>query len=159
RMLLAASHHHCLTEMVIIAAFLEAQDPRERPAEAQQQAAEKHAAFADARSDFVTVLNLWRMYGEQSAALSGNQLRKWCREHFLSYLRMREWHDLHAQLADSVKELKVRPNEVPANYTELHQAILTGFLGSIGSLDDKREYARPRAVPLRLAPRARRAPQ
>jgi len=128
------------------------QDPRERPQEAQQHATQMHATFNDARSDFVTVLNLWRAYGEQSAALSGNQLRKWCREHFLSFLRMREWQDLHAQLADSVSELKVRPNEVPASYTELHQAILTGFLGSIGSLEDRREYAGPRAIRFVIAP-------
>jgi ATP-dependent helicase HrpA len=152
RMLLAATRRACLTEMLVIAAFLEVQDPRERPQEAQQHAIQMHAKFNDPKSDFVTVLNLWRAFGEQSAALSGNQLRKWCREHFLSFLRMREWQDLHAQLADSVSELKVRPNEVPANYTELHQAILTGFLGSIGSLDDRREYAGPRAIRFIIAP-------
>jgi ATP-dependent helicase HrpA len=152
RMLLAASHHHCLAEMVIIAAFLEAQDPRERPAEAQQQAGEKHAAFADPRSDFVTVLNLWRTYAEQSAALSGNQLRKWCRENFLSFLRMREWQDLHAQVSEAIGELELRPNQVPASYADLHQAILTGFLGSIGSLDERREYDGPRGMRFVIAP-------
>ena len=152
RMLLAATKRNCLTEMLVIAAFLEVQDPRERPQEAQAHAVQMHAKFNDARSDFVTVLNLWRAFGEQAAALSGNQLRKWCREHFLSFLRMREWQDLHAQLADSVSELKVRPNEIPASYTELHQAILTGFLGSIGSLDDRREYAGPRAIRFVIAP-------
>jgi ATP-dependent helicase HrpA len=152
RMLLAATRRNCLTEMLVIAAFLEVQDPRERPQEAQAHAIQMHATFNDARSDFVTVLNLWRAFNEQAAALSGNQLRKWCREHFLSFLRMREWQDLHAQLADSVSELKVRPNEIPASYTELHQAILTGFLGSIGSLDDRREYAGPRAIRFIIAP-------
>jgi ATP-dependent helicase HrpA len=152
RMLLAATKRNCLTEMLVIAAFLEVQDPRERPQEAQQHAAQMHATFSDARSDFMTVLNLWRAYGEQSAALSGNQLRKWCKEHFLSYMRMREWSDLHAQLADSVSELKVRPNEVPASYAELHQAILTGFPGSIGSLEDKREYTGPRGLRFVIAP-------
>jgi ATP-dependent helicase HrpA len=152
RMLLAATKRNCLTEMLVLAAFLEVQDPRERPQEAQQHAIQMHAKFNDARSDFITVLNLWRAYGEQSAALSGNQLRKWCREHFLSFMRMREWHDLHAQLVDSVSELKVRPNEVPASYTELHQAILTGFLGSIGSLEDRREYSGPRGIRFVIAP-------
>ena len=152
RMLIAATKRNCLTEMLVIAAFLEVQDPRERPQESQQHAQQMHAQFNDARSDFVTVLNLWRAYGEQSAALSGNQLRKWCRENFLSFLRMREWQDLHAQLADSVSELKVRPNEVAASYIELHQAILTGFLGSIGSLEDRREYAGPRGIRFIIAP-------
>ncbi|MEJ1961996.1 MAG: ATP-dependent RNA helicase HrpA [Gammaproteobacteria bacterium] len=152
RMLIAATKRNCLTEMLALAAFLEVQDPRERPQEAQQHATQMHAQFNDARSDFVTVINLWRAFGEQAAALSGNQLRKWCRENFLSFLRMREWQDLHAQLVDSVSELKVRPNEIPASYTELHQAILTGFLGSIGSLEDRREYAGPRGIRFVVAP-------
>ena len=159
RMLLAASRNHCLTEMLVVASFLEGQDPRERPTDAQQQASEKHALFADARSDFVTVLNVWRAFNEQAAALSRNQLRKWCREHFLSFLRMREWQDLHSQLSQSVAELKLRPgrpvgqlNQMAASYTDLHQAILTGFLGSIGELDEKREYNGPRGLRFVVAP-------
>ena len=152
RMLLAASRHHCLTEMLVVTSFLEGQDPRERPTDAQQQASEKHALFADARSDFVTVLNIWRAFNEQSAALSRNQLRKWCREHFLSFMRMREWQDLHTQLSQSLAELKLRPNQMPASYTDLHQAILTGFLGSIGELDEKREYNGPRGLRFVIAP-------
>jgi len=152
RMLLAASRHHCLTEMLVVASFLEGQDPRERPTDAQQQAGEKHALFADARSDFVTVSNVWRAFNEQAASLSRNQLRKWCREHFLSFLRMREWQDLHSQLSQSVAELKLRPNQMAASYTDLHQAILTGFLGSIGELDEKREYNGPRGLRFVVAP-------
>ena len=152
RMLLAASRQRCLTEMLIVASFLEGQDPRERPSDAQQQASEKHALFADARSDFITVLNIWRAYNEQSAAVSRNQLRKWCKEHFLSYLRIREWQDLHTQLSQSLNELKLRPNQVAASYTDLHQAILTGFLGSIGELDEKREYNGPRGMRFVVAP-------
>ena len=117
RMLLAASRQRCLTEMLVVAAFLEGQDPRERPSDAQQAASEKHALFADPRSDFIAVLNIWRAYNEQSAALSRNQLRKWCKEHFLSYLRIREWQDLHTQLTQSLAELKLRPNQVAG---ELH---------------------------------------
>jgi ATP-dependent helicase HrpA len=152
RMLLAASHHNCVTEMLAITAFLEAQDPRERPSDAQQQSAEKHALFADARSDFITVLNLWRAFKEQSAAVSGSQLRKWCREHFLSFVRMREWQELHSQLSQSVRELELRPNQADASYADLHQAILTGFLGSIGNLDEKREYDGPRGMRFVVAP-------
>jgi ATP-dependent helicase HrpA len=152
RMLLAAARQRCLAEMLVIAAFLETQDPRERPADMQQQADENHALFADRRSDFVTVLNLWRAFGEQAAALSGNQLRKWCREHFLSFVRMREWQDLHHQLTRSVRELDLRPNHAPAGYPELHQAILTGFLGSLGTLNQKREYDGPRGMRFVIAP-------
>src|SRR5580692_9272011 len=89
RMLLAAARLRCLSEMLIITAFLAAQDPRERPAEAQMQADEAHAGYADARSDFVTVLNLWQRFHEQAASLSGSSLRKWCRENFLSFVRLR----------------------------------------------------------------------
>jgi len=152
RMLLAASHHNCVTEMLAITSFLEAQDPRERPSDAQQASAQKHALFADARSDFITVLNLWKAFKEQSAALSGSQLRKWCREHFLSFVRMREWQELHSQLSQSLRELELRPNQTDASYTDLHQAILTGFLGSIGSLDERREYDGPRGMRFVIAP-------
>ena len=151
-MLLAASRHDCLTEMLVVASFLEAQDPRERPAEGGQQASEKHALFADQRSDFITVLNLWRAFNERAGSLSGSQLRKWCREHFLSFMRMREWQDLHTQLSQGLADLKLRSNREPASYADLHQAILTGFLGSIGHLDEKREYAGPRGIRFLIAP-------
>jgi ATP-dependent helicase HrpA len=154
RMLLAASHHNCVSEMLAITAFLETQDPRERPTDAQQQADEKHSLFADQRSDFIAVLNLWNAFNERAAALSGNQLRKWCREHFLSFVRMREWQELHSQLSEAVQELHLRPRSGAraASYADLHQAILTGFLGSIGCLDEKREYDGPRSTRFVIAP-------
>lgn len=152
RMLLAASHHNCLGEMLAITAFLEAQDPRERPAESQQEAAGKHASFADARSDFLGVLNLWRVFDEQARCLSGSQLRKWCREHFLSFMRMREWQELHGQLARSLRRLQLHPNAPAASYSDFHQAILSGFLGSIGRLDERREYEGPRGIRFVIAP-------
>jgi ATP-dependent helicase HrpA len=157
RMLLAASRQRCLTEMLGLAAFLEIQDPRERPADMAAQADEKHALFADNRSDFITVLNLWRAFGEQAAELSGNQLRKWCREHFLSFLRMREWQDLRTQLTRNVRELDLRPSREPASYADLHQAILTGFLGSVGALNQRREYDGPRGMRFVVAPGTRLA--
>ncbi len=152
RMLHASSHHGCLTEMLVIASFLGAQDPRERPADAQQQADQQHAKFADPRSDFVAVLNLWNAYAEQSRALSGSQLRKWCREHFVSFMRMREWQELHRQLDDIAKELKLKKNASHAEYADLHQAILTGFLGNIGALDERREYEGARGTRFVVAP-------
>ncbi|HET9445242.1 MAG TPA: ATP-dependent RNA helicase HrpA [Steroidobacteraceae bacterium] len=152
RMLLAASHHRCVAEMLILTAFLAAQDPRERPADAQTQADQKHAAFSDPRSDFIAVLNLWKAFAEQSAALSGNQLRKWCRENFLSFIRMREWQELQRQLADIAGELELKPNQVAAEYNDLHQAILTGFLGNIGALDERREYEGARGSRFVIAP-------
>ena len=138
--------------MLVLTAFLASQDPRERPSDAQQQADQRHATFADPRSDFVTVLNLWKAFQEQGAALSGSQLRKWCRENFLSFMRLREWQDLHRQLGDTVEELKLRLNTQPADYADLHQAILTGFLGGIGALDEKREYDGARGTRFVIAP-------
>ncbi|MFL6550056.1 MAG: ATP-dependent RNA helicase HrpA, partial [Povalibacter sp.] len=152
RMLIAAGHHNCVTELLILSAFLASQDPRERPQDAQQQADQRHATYADPRSDFVTILNLWKLFQENSAALSGSQLRKWCRENFLSFMRLREWQELQRQLADTAEELKLKPNQAAAEYGDLHQAILTGFLGAIGALDEKREYEGARGMRFVIAP-------
>ena len=152
RMLLAAAQLRCLSELLIITAFLAAQDPRERPAEAQAQADEAHAGYADSRSDFVTVLNLWRLFHEQAADLGGSALRKWCREHFLSFVRMREWQDLHAQLGRAAQELHLKRHEAAAPYAELHRAVLAGLLGSIGVLDERREYHGARGTRFVIAP-------
>jgi ATP-dependent helicase HrpA len=152
RMLIAASHHACLSEMLIVTSFLEIQDPRERPADAQTQADQAHAVFADHRSDFIAILNVWNTFREKSGELSGNQLRKWCRESFLSFVRMREWQELHRQLKDAVEEIELRANQQPADYANLHQAILTGFLGNIGTLEEKREYLGARGSRFTIAP-------
>jgi ATP-dependent helicase HrpA len=152
RMLLAASHHGCLSEMLVIAAFLAAQDPRERPSDAQAQADQKHAAFADSRSDFIAILNLWNAFGQVGASASGSQLRKWCRENFLSFMRLREWQELHRQLTETARELELRENPAAADYANLHQAILTGFLGNIGALDERREYEGARGSRFVIAP-------
>jgi ATP-dependent helicase HrpA len=151
RVLLEAGRTRCLSEALVVAAFLSLQDPRERPAEQAEAAAEKHATFADPRSDFLGVLNLWRGSREQ-AAVSQGALRRWCREHFLSYMRMREWADLHEQLRAIAAGLELEPNAEPASSTVLHQAVLTGFLGGIGVLDDDRTYLGARDSRFVIAP-------
>ncbi len=98
RMLIEAQHMGAQRELLIIVAFLSVQDPRERPADARQAADEAHAKFADKSSDFVGVLNLWHAHALAHEDLTQSKLRDWCREHFLSYLRMREWRELHRQL-------------------------------------------------------------
>ncbi|MGB5101902.1 MAG: ATP-dependent RNA helicase HrpA [Steroidobacteraceae bacterium] len=151
RVLLEAGRLGCLAEALVLAAFLSIQDPRERPADKTEAADERHAQFADERSDFVGVLNLWRVAREQAAA--GNRvLRRWCRENFLSYLRVREWQDLHEQLADMTAALQLRINEQPAGGGVLHQAILSGFLGGIGVLDEGRTYLGARDARFVIAP-------
>ncbi len=98
RMLVEASVRGTLRELTTIVAFLSTQDPRERPADARPQADAAHAAFADPKSDFVGVLKLWQAYGAAHEELTQSQLRDWCARHFLSFLRMREWRELHRQL-------------------------------------------------------------
>ncbi|MGN2247669.1 ATP-dependent RNA helicase HrpA [Frateuria sp. GZRR35] len=105
RMLVEAHERHALRELLVVVAFLSIQDPRERPADARQQADAAHAAFADPKSDFVGVLNLWREYTKAHEELTQSKLRDWCGRHFLSFLRMREWRELHRQLLLVVAEL------------------------------------------------------
>ena len=151
RILLEAGRTGCLAEALVIAAFLSIQDPRERPADKADAANERHAQFADERSDFITVLNLWRALREQGAG--GNRvLRRWCRDNFLSFVRAREWQDLHEQLLNVAAGLELKANEQPSASGPLHHAILTGFLGGIGVLDDDRTYLGARDARFVIAP-------
>jgi ATP-dependent helicase HrpA len=141
RMLLEADKQHCLTEVAIIVSALSIQDPREKPADKMQQADTKHTAFRVDDSDFLTLLNIWKVYEEQKKHLSNNKIRKYCRDNFLSYMRMREWHDIHSQIMQVIKgELKLKPNQVPASYEEIHRALLTGLLSNIGFKHEQYEY-------------------
>jgi len=144
RMILAAERTGCLAEMLAIASFLSVQDPRERPQDRAGSADEKHKIFADERSDFVSVVKLWDWFDEavkhkKSNRLLANQLA----EHFLSPRRMREWRDVHGQLATQAAEMGLRLNEKPAGYDALHQALLTGLLGNIGFKSDDVKARKP----------------
>ncbi len=141
RMLLEANKQHCLTEVAIIVSGLSVQDPREKPADKMQQADAKHAAFRVENSDFLTFLNIWNIFEEKKKHLSNNKLRKYCRDNFLSYLRMREWHDIHTQIMQVIKgELKLKANQIDASYEEIHRALLTGLLSNIGFKHEQYEY-------------------
>ncbi len=105
RMLVEGEKLHSLRELLTIVSFLSIQDPRERPADARQQADTAHALFADPKSDFIGVLNLWRAYHDAHEELTQSKLRDWCSRHFLSFMRMREWRELHRQLLLVVAEL------------------------------------------------------
>ena len=107
RMILAARDENCLEEVLIIAAALSVQDPRERPMDKQEMADIAHGPFRDENSDFVSYLKLWKWYHEKVAHLSTSKLRRTCQENFLSYVRMREWHDTHRQLHALVAEMGV----------------------------------------------------
>jgi ATP-dependent helicase HrpA len=140
RMVLEADRNGSLRDVLVIAAALSIQDPRERPTDHEQAAQQSHARFADPNSDFIAFLNLWRYLTEQRNALSSNQFRKMCRTEFLNYLRVREWQDLHGQLRQITRNLGMTPgdddNEVDADRT--HQAILAGLLSHVGLRDAQR---------------------
>ncbi len=140
RMLLAAAGSKCLDEVLVIAAALSVQDPRERPLEKRQAADAIHATFNDEQSDFLAFRNLWRFLEERRRHLSRNQFRKLCQRHFLSYNRVLEWHDTHRQLRGLLHEQGYRENQDEADYASIHQALLSGLLSHIGLKDEHREY-------------------
>ncbi len=134
RMLLQSQREHATRELLIIAAGLSIQDPRERPLEQKEAADAAHRRFADPRSDFLSLLNLWNAVHDQWETLrTQNQRRKFCKANFLSYPRMREWQDLHAQLHEALEALeelgRLRLNESNAAYDAIHRSILAGLLG------------------------------
>ncbi len=140
RMLLAAGKAGCLREVLIIVSALSVQDCRERPIEKQQAADQQHRRFWAEETDFLALVKLWDYLEEQRQALSQNQLRKLCKKEFISYLRYREWRDIHHQLRLSLKQLSLRENTEPASYEAVHRALLAGLLGNLGFNVEAREY-------------------
>ncbi|MCL4110402.1 UNVERIFIED_CONTAM: hypothetical protein GTU68_006622 [Idotea baltica] len=150
RMILAAIDEHAVVEVMVIASALEIQDPRERPIDKQQAADEAHRQFQHEDSDFLTLLNLWDAWFENKKKLSGGQLKKWCRKNFLSWMRMREWVDVHRQLKDllgdsgdnklkkaaSLHPVKDRKNDFAA----IHRSVMTGLLANLAYRSADREY-------------------
>ncbi|MCW2740702.1 MAG: hrpA [Blastococcus sp.] len=134
RMVVEADELGVLDEVLVIAAGLTIQDPRERPSEHQQAADELHRRFADENSDFLALLNLWRYLGEQQEALSGNQFRRTVKREFLHYLRIREWQDLHGQLRGTARRLGMTVGEPAAEPDEkgISAALLAGLLSHVG---------------------------
>jgi ATP-dependent helicase HrpA len=134
RMVVEADRRGVLEEVLVIAAGLTIQDPRERPAEHQQAADELHRRFADENSDFLSLLNLWRYLAEQQDALSGNQFRRTVKREFLHHLRIREWQDLHGQLRGTARRLGMQLGELAAGPDErgVHASLLTGLLSQVG---------------------------
>ena len=165
RIVWAAREEHCLPEILIIASALEMQDPRERPLEKQSLADQAHKRFLDEESDFLSYLKLWDFFHELKGKLSHSQLRKACLQNFLSWNRMREWIEVHAELVEIVRErttvaIPHKPNTQPRNVRvpqtrpalvsnewtrrndsgAIHRALLTGFLSSIGLRTETSEY-------------------
>ncbi len=144
RMVLAAQQWGSLHDVLIIASVLTIQDPRERPPERQQAADQKHQQWRDEESDFISLLNLWEDYEVQRQELSQNQLRKWCTKHFVSYMRMREWREVHRQILLMCQHMQLQPQQEPASYEAIHRALLTGLLGNLGHKDEDGSFLGPR---------------
>jgi ATP-dependent helicase HrpA len=154
RMIVAARQENCLNEVLVIAAALSIQDPRERPFERAQAADDAHRAFHDERSDFLSFLKLWRFFDEAIKHKKSNRkLAETLAEHFLSQRRLREWRDVHAQLAALTGELGLRANEQPATYEQVHRALLAGLLGNVGAKgDEPGEYKGARGITFYIHP-------
>ncbi|GBC60441.1 RNA polymerase subunit sigma-70 [Desulfonema ishimotonii] len=160
RMLIEAREEECLEEMMVIASALSIQDPRERPTDKETQANQAHARFKDTRSDFITLLNIWNIYHENRKQLrSTGKMRKYCKQNFLSFRRMREWRDIHYQIAVILDEqgLKNKKSEgtpvrrpvsgdtaasqgFSPRYAAIHKAVLSGFLSNIATKKEKYIY-------------------
>jgi len=140
RMLIAADSHRCLREILIIVSALSSQDPREISHENRALARERQAEFNHPDSDFLVLVKLWDEYEKQRQTLTQSQLRKYCKQRFLSFMRMREWRDLHRQLLLSCQQLGMKLNREPADYAAAHQSIITGSLNQIACLDERKTY-------------------
>jgi ATP-dependent helicase HrpA len=153
RMILQADAEGCVREVLVLAAALAIPDPRERPADKEEAARQKHARFADEHSDFLSYLNLWRYLREQRKELSGNSFRRMCREEFLHYLRIREWQDLVGQLRSIARDMGIREQDEPADASRVHAAVTAGLLSHIGLREgDSREFQGARNSRFVLAP-------
>ena len=150
RMIIEAKKEGCVAEVAVIASALSIQDPRERPMEKADQADRIHASFRDPGSDFITLLNIWNRYHRtREAVKTRNQMRRFCKEHFLSFVRMQEWRDIHQQITTILKEQRIKTDTRPAakvpesdgsRYTGIHRAILSGYLSNIAMKKEKNIY-------------------
>ena len=180
RMLIKARDEACLEQMTVIAAALSIQDPRERPADKAQEADQAQHVFCDPSSDFVTVLNIWNTFQQVlKEEKTLGRIKKFCKTHFLSFRRMREWRDIHAQLSEVMKECrmdgaKITPSKksIAADnfshgkksenlisdtkfsrlYTAIHKSVLSGFLSNIAVKKEKNIFQAPKGKEVMIFP-------
>ncbi|MEU7136676.1 ATP-dependent RNA helicase HrpA [Streptomyces sp. NPDC046261] len=154
RMVLEADRNGCAREVMVIAAALSIQDPRERPSEKQAQADQQHARFKDETSDFLAFLNLWRYVREQQKTLSSSAFRRMCKSEYLNYLRIREWQDIYYQLRTVAKGMEIHLAEEEAAPERVHQSLLAGLLSHIGLKDTEKnnEYVGARSAKFAVFP-------
>lgn len=156
RMVLEADKNGCVREVMVIAAALSIQDPRERPAEKQTQADQQHARFKDETSDFLAFLNMWRYVREQQKERGSSSFRRMCKSEYLNFLRIREWQDIYTQLRTVAKQMGIHLNEDDAPEQQVHISLLAGLLSHIGMKDvkegAKNEYLGARSAKFAVFP-------
>ncbi|MFF4583056.1 ATP-dependent RNA helicase HrpA [Streptomyces sp. NPDC001389] len=153
RMVVEADKNNCVREVMVIAAALSIQDPRERPSDKQTQADQNHARFKDETSDFLSFLNMWRYIREQQKERGSSSFRRMCKQEYLNFLRIREWQDIYAQLRSVVKTMGIHVNEADGAETNIHVSLLAGLLSHIGLKDtDKNEYLGARSAKFAVFP-------
>ncbi|MFD3588860.1 ATP-dependent RNA helicase HrpA [Streptomyces sp. NPDC058683] len=156
RMVLEADKNGCVREVMVIAAALSIQDPRERPADKQTQADQQHARFRDETSDFLAFLNLWKYVREQQKERGSSSFRRMCKQEYLNFLRIREWQDIYTQLRTVAKQMGIHLNEEDAPGDRVHVSLLAGLLSHIGMKDvkdgAKNEYLGARSAKFAIFP-------
>lgn len=153
RMVIEAERNGCAREVMVIAAALSIQDPRERPSDKQTQADQQHARFKDETSDFLAFLNLWRYIREQQKERGSSSFRRMCKQEYLNFLRIREWQDIYAQLRTVAKQMGIHLNEEDAPEQSVHTSLLAGLLSHIGLKDtEKNEYLGARSAKFAVFP-------
>ena len=149
RMIIEGGRRNCAKEMMVLAAALTIQDPRERPADVRAEADAMHARFVDDTSDFSSFLLLWDYINEQQAALSSSQLRKMCHREYINYLRIREWQDLFAQLREMGRTANIhasggRDINASAHEVDIHKSLLSGLLSHVGVKEEREKDSKGR---------------
>jgi ATP-dependent helicase HrpA len=151
RMILEAEKEGCLDEILVIAASLSTQDPRERPAGKEKEADRAQAVFVNPSSDFLTLIKIWEQYHGSPNAKTQGRMRKFCRDHFLSFRRIKEWRDVHGQIREIVQEqapppgggqpARIQDSDFQAWYGRIHRSVLSGYLSNIAVKKEKNTYS------------------
>ena len=151
-MIFSADKEGCLAEVLVIASALEIQSPKIRPAERKQAADQAHEQFADERSDFLSLLNIWDWYHERKEDLSKGRLKKACEQNFISFSLMRQWQEIYRQLKSMVQRERLKPGDRKDDYDAIHRSLLSGLLAGVALLGDKHEFTGAGGIKFHLWP-------
>lgn len=154
RMILQAQKERALREVLVIASAISIQDPRVRPLEQEKAADQEHKRFVDGESDFIALLNIWKAYHDTFEKLrTQSQMRKFCKQHFLSFNRMREWRDIYMQIRHTLREMGAfRMNRDDAGYDAIHRSVVSGLLGNVAQKKEGNMYRAARGRDVMLFP-------